>query len=91
MAYRKKTILFYFCLLLLNAGLYGQETSFSRPQKIAGKVSDYEVIGQTDAGLLVHKWGERYHAIEAYDMNNLSLKHNRILQQKKLRKKSTRK
>lgn len=77
MAYRKKTILLYFCLLLLNAGLYGQETSFSRPQKIAGKVSDYEVIGQTDAGLLVHKWGERYHAIEAYDMNNLSLKWNK--------------
>jgi len=79
MPYYKKSILYVLLLLLTNPVFYGQETSFSRPQKIAGKISDYEVLGHTDAGLLLHKWGERYHAIEAYDMENLSLKWNKEL------------
>lgn len=63
-------------LLLLSvfAQLAAQELTFSRPQKITGKVAEFEVIGQTDAGLMVHQWGDRYHAIEVYDSEDMNIK-----------------
>ncbi|HRK27727.1 MAG TPA: hypothetical protein PK239_10605 [Chitinophagales bacterium] len=62
------------CLLSCFVKLQAQELLFSRPQKLSGKINEYEILGNTDAGLLVHKWGDRYHAIEAYDTQNMALK-----------------
>ncbi|OWY20846.1 hypothetical protein C7N43_26830 [Sphingobacteriales bacterium UPWRP_1] len=75
-------LLFGILLLVLGAlsrPAAAQELTFSRPQKVAGKISDYEIIGQTDAGLLVHQWGERYHVIDAYNNKDMSLKWSKEL------------
>jgi len=67
--------------------LFAQDYVISRPQKISSKITEFEFIGKTDEGLLVHKFGPRVNMIEAFDLEDLSLKWYRDLE---LRGKRTR-
>jgi len=66
-------------LLLIGQHLLAQDISFSRPQKIPSKVSEYDIIGSTSEGILVRKWGERFQSIEAFDSEDLSLRWSKEL------------
>ena len=65
-----------FSILLWCMGatlIFAQEVIVSRPQKISAKITEFEFIGKTDEGLLVHKFGSRTNVIEAFDLDNLSI------------------
>ena len=68
--------LFLATVLLLAAAMLpanAQKITFSTPQKTT-KITDYELLGLTKAGILVRKWGDRLSLVEAFDPNNLSQK-----------------
>ena len=69
-----------FFLFLSICELFPQEVVFSRPQKIPNKISEYEIIGKTEEGLVIHKWGDRYQQIEVFDEEKLKLKWTKELQ-----------
>lgn len=63
------------CLVLLSAvQLSAQEIVFSAVQRFATQVSEYDVAGRTDQGIILHKWGNHYSVIEVLDERDLSVK-----------------
>ncbi len=72
-----------FAILLGCMGMMGsvfaQDVTVSRPQKISSKITEFEFIGKTDEGLLVHKFGPRTNVIEAFDLDNLTIRWYRDL------------
>ncbi len=67
------------CLSIVWQCSIAQEVKFSVPQKIPQKISEYEIVGRTGEGIVVHKWGEKIHQIEMFDKNSLDLKWQREL------------
>ncbi|MEZ4886928.1 MAG: hypothetical protein R3E32_19520 [Chitinophagales bacterium] len=65
---------FLLMLFFLFADLYGQQVVFSRPQRLPTKVTEYEIIGKTNQGLVVHKSGSKYNEMEMYDLATMKLK-----------------
>ncbi|MEZ4913635.1 MAG: hypothetical protein R2798_06235 [Chitinophagales bacterium] len=65
--------LFFYCLSPVGA----QEIFFTKPQKIDNKVGGFDILGASNEGILVYKFGERYHQFEAYNRDNLQLEWSR--------------
>ncbi len=71
----KKTSYILFCLLMLSTiWSSAQEITFSKPQRLPTRITDYEIIGKVGNVILIHKWGERYNLLEGYSANTLKLK-----------------
>ncbi|MGB1206849.1 MAG: hypothetical protein ACPG5B_14465 [Chitinophagales bacterium] len=66
-------IFFALCLFALALPLQSQDILLSQPKKLTNKVTEYEIIGRTQQGVMVHKWGDRYNLIEAYYNETLGL------------------
>ena len=60
-------------MLLLALPLQSQDILLSQPKKLTNKITEYEIIGRTRQGVMVHKWGDRYNLIEAYHNKTLGL------------------
>ncbi len=58
-------------------GLQAQSVQFSRPQKVPNNIDEFDMLGKTNEGVLVHKWGDRTNILEAYDKTDLSLRWSR--------------
>lgn len=73
----KVRVFFYaFCLLFeayFTSSALAQSLVLSKPQRIANKVSEYEIAGKTDQGVVLFKWGNNYNVVELYDERNLAL------------------
>ncbi|MGB0838697.1 MAG: hypothetical protein ACPGXL_01085 [Chitinophagales bacterium] len=64
------------CLSIWITGflVQAQDLTISMPQKVPTKVSEYEIIGKTNEGILVRKWGYKYNELEAYGLYDLKVK-----------------
>ncbi len=71
-----KRVSYILCCILLFHTLWAsaQEITFSKPQRLPTRVTDYEIVGQTGGEILIHKWGERYNTLEGYDPVSLKMK-----------------
>lgn len=56
-----------------NDVLFGQQILFSRPQKIARRVEQFNIIGKNSQGILLHKKGSKYNAVDAYNPSTMAL------------------
>ncbi len=54
--------------------LVAQEIVFSAAQRFANQISEYDVAGRTEQGVLLHKWGSHYSVVEVLDERDLSVK-----------------
>lgn len=68
----------HICLGLM-IGLFGislsaQEVILSQAQKIPSKITEFEIIGYTNEGLLIQKFGPKLNLIECFNRNDLSLR-----------------
>lgn len=61
-------------LLLVWSESFAQDLLLSDPQKVSHKVEEYELLGKTSEGILIHKWGDKYNVLEAYNPDNLRMK-----------------
>lgn len=75
-------------LLLLQKSFfcYSQNTSIdkitcevSEAVKVARYINQYDIIGTTTEGIVLHKWGLKKHIIEIYNEKNLKLLHSKPL------------
>lgn len=64
-------VLFLFVGQLL---MQAQQYRFSVPEKIPSKVTDFDIIGSADNKIFLHKYGNNFHIVEAFDSETLSRK-----------------
>ncbi len=69
-----KALILSFLFLLTTFAIQAQQVYFSVPQKLPNNVSRYKLVGPSADGLLVYKWGDKVHYLEAFDENTLKLK-----------------
>jgi len=72
-------IIFMLCAVCSCIAINAQDLKVSTPQKIPSKVSEYEILGKTNEGLIVWKSGLRYNLIEAFDPYSMDLNWSREL------------
>ena len=65
---------FLLLVFFMFTDLFGQKIVFSIPQRLPSKVMEYEIVGKTNQGLVVHKSGTRYNEMEMYDLETMKLK-----------------
>lgn len=85
LVYKKVRLLVITLLLMwLPTGFFNavlaQTLQYSRPQSLSGRITDFDVLGETVEGILLLKWGERQQIIEAYDPISLDLRWRKELQ-----------
>jgi hypothetical protein len=67
------------CALLPLTKTVAQEIVYSAAQRFATQVTEYDVAGLTDQGVLLHKWGNHYSIVEVLDERDLSVKWSKEL------------
>ncbi len=69
---KKWSLLILLCSVCVD--LLAQKVVFSQPQRLPTKVMEYEIVGKTSQGLVVHKSGTKYNELEMYDLTTMKLK-----------------
>ena len=73
----KKLLLLLFCFGLFHT-TWAQDVAFSSPQKLSNKTPQFKILGKSNEGVIVYKYGKNHRVIEAYN-NNLKLRWKRSL------------
>jgi len=69
--YRFTWISFLFWLIVWQT--QAQEVRFSKPQRLPSKITHYKLLDKSSEGVLIYKWGEKYHLLEAFNPATLQL------------------
>lgn len=54
-------------ILLLGSKVYAQEITISAPTKLSSKITDYEILGKNQNGIVVHLFNNTNHEVELYN------------------------
>ncbi len=57
--------------LFAFGAVQGQEYRFSKAEKLSNKVTDFDIIGKVGENVILHKYGNNYNVIEAYDAKTM--------------------
>lgn len=63
----------YLLLFIAITNVSAQNAIFSLPVKSINKIKEYEIIGRTEQGILIRKWGNGINLFEMYDVLTMKL------------------